>query len=130
MGISTRATFAVTLLLGLGAAGATEDSFEANYAKAQANAATAQGAAYDAVLAAAYEAMPDFRRRLEACLRDNPGPHAVHGYFEFYTEKSFGVFLEPKDEFTFCLGPALASPSVPPPPSTPYLNPFTFTTSP
>ena len=130
MRISSKATILLVLLVGLGAVNASVDSFEANYAKAKANAQTKNGAIYDAALGAAYEAMPDFKPKVEACLRQSPGPHAVRGYLLFLSEKNFGVFLEPKDEFAFCLSKALASPSVPPPPSVPYLNPFTFTVQP
>lgn len=130
MQITTPAAIALALLLGFGTAGAAEESFEANYAKANANAATLAGAIYDAALGASYEAMPDFKPKVDACLQESPAPHVVRGYFLFQTKQSFGVFLEPKDDFTLCLSKALASASLPPPPSAPYLNPFTFTLQP
>lgn len=114
------------LCLGLGSVNAAEDSFETNFDKAEANARTTQGAAYDALLARTYEAMPEFSTKVEVCLRANPGPHDVRGYFRFISKVDFEVVLEPRDAFSACLSQALASPSLPPPPSVPYLNPFTF----
>jgi hypothetical protein len=124
---SSRAAVIVTLLLGFGAVSASDDAFEANFAKAKANAATKEGAAYDAALSAAYEAMPDFRSRMEDCMLDSPAPHDLHGYLLFSSKKDFSVVLRPQDEFSDCVTQALASPSVPEPPTVPYLNPFVFT---
>ena len=84
---------------------------------------------FAAPLSPGVDRLADFRARLSRCLDANPGPHSVRGYFYFF-EGRFQVVLEPEDDFTFCLSPALASPSLPEPPSTPYLNPFTFTFQP
>lgn len=124
---SHRAAVIVALLLGFGAVSASEDSFETNYAKAKANAATKEGAAYDAALGAAYEATPEFRGKVEECLLASPMPHDVHGYFQFTSKTEFTVVLEPKDTFSDCLSRAMLGQSVPAPPRVPYLNPFTFT---
>ena len=111
-------------------AATTVDSFETTYAKAQANALTERGAAYDTELGTAFENMPEFRAKVTNCLEANPGPHSVRGYFLFLSPKDFQVVLEPRDSFSFCLSQALASPSLPAPPEVPYLNPFTFSTQP
>ena len=121
-------TAALAIFALAGSTAASSGTFENNFAKAQANALTAPGAAYDKALQTAFEGMPEFAQKLADCLRDNPGSHDVRGYFLFFSPKDFQVVLEPRDEFTFCLSPALASPSLPVPPSVPYLNPFTFTT--
>ena len=111
-------------------AATTVDSFETKYAKAQANALTERGAAYDRELGTAYESMPEFRAKVTSCLEASPGPHSVRGYILFLSPKDFQVVLEPRDSFSSCLSQALASPSVPAPPEVPYLNPFTFSTQP
>lgn len=121
-------TLCLAICSGVAFATGSNDTFETNFAKAQANARTERGEAYDKALRAAYEDMPDFKHRVTRCLESNPGHHTVRGYFLFLSEKGFLVALDPRDSFSDCLSQALASPSVPAPPSVPYLNPFTFTT--
>jgi hypothetical protein len=107
-----------------------DEAFDANYATANGNAATEQGAAFDAALSAAIEQAPGVAPQITQCLKDNPGPHAVHGYFLFTSAATYRVFLEPESAFSACLSRALENRIVPVPPELPYFNPFAFSVQP
>lgn len=115
------------LLFGIASAASGADtSFEANFAAAEANANTDQGALYDVALANALET-DQVKAAIGVCLKANPGPQAVHGYFQFSSATAYSVVLMPASGFSQCLAKSLEGHAVPAPPRLPYLNPFTFT---
>lgn len=123
------AATSVMLLAITSAASGAAPGFEANFAAAEANANTDQGALYDVALANALET-DEVRAGIDACLLANPGAQAVHGYFEIRSTTAYSVVLMPAGAFSNCLAKALEGHAVPAPPKLPYLNPFTFTLPP
>jgi hypothetical protein len=113
----------VCLVLG---ACAKQASFEENYAKAKANASAGAGATYDQALGNYMSNLPGYMLSMQGCVLNNPSQAAVHGYLEFESATAYKVVLEPKGGLATCITTVLENRTPPPPPSTPYLNPFEF----
>lgn len=119
---------ALCLLAGI--AVAADSSFTQNEMIAKSNLQTREGAAYDRSLGLALQARPEFEPNMTRCLEAHPGKQAVHGYFHFASSVTYRVVLQPRSQFSDCLANALEGFSVPPPPSVPYFNSFTFSVAP
>ncbi len=100
--------------------------FESRYREAQAHLSTAEGTTYDGVLAHEFE-NPLMRASVDACVQNNPGAPALHGYFEFLAPTAYQVELRPVGPFATCMERALEDRHLPEPPRLPYRNPFTIT---
>lgn len=117
------AWMSLSLPLGLHAQSAT---FEQQYAKAKANAATEAGAAYDNQLSAVTQSYPDFLSSMRDCVSKNPSRSTLHGYYDFASASHYRVVLRPESPFANCVSAVLENRQLPSPPRTPYLNPFDF----
>lgn len=106
-----------------------QQSFEAQYQTAQANAASGAGAVYDNALGAALR-VPGSPLALRECVINNPGQNSVHGYFEIKSSTDYAVVLQPKGGLADCIASHLEHHTVPEPPQSPYLNPFEFSVTP
>ena len=121
----------ITALLSLsGLAFAQGDTFSQAEASAKKNLMTSEGAAYDRALGQTLQASPEFEPRMNKCLAAHPGPQEVHGYFHFTSATAYQVELQPASSFSDCVASALEGFLVPPPPTIPYFNHFTFTVVP
>lgn len=120
---------AMALCLFSSAASCSGNAFEANFTAAQENAKTKTGAAYDMALGNGLQS-PDVQAQISKCLKDNPGPQAVRGFFQFSTPSRYRLMLRPESRFSRCLSRAMEGHRVPAPPRLPYLNPFNFTSQP
>jgi hypothetical protein len=105
------------------------DDFAASYAQAEANARTEAGGQFDFLLGASLQ-NDVVMTAVTECVRLNPGPQDVRGYFQFRSATEYEVVLAPGSAFATCLASALEGRAVPAPPSVPYLNPFTFSFDP
>ena len=105
----------------------TPERFASQLALAEKNVQMEAGAAYDRLLGTTIEQLPDFRPKIDQCLKANPGAQSVKGYFEFRAGLPYRLVLAPKSPFSDCLANAIEGRVVPAPPSLPYVNPFSFT---
>lgn len=119
----------MTLSLIGASATAAPKPFEAKLAIARANASSATGAEFDRQLGIAL-VTKQAQAQMSKCLKDNPGPHSVRGYFEFTTAAHFHLILQPNDRFSHCLVHATEGHATPKPPRLPYLNPYEFSSTP
>jgi hypothetical protein len=99
-------------------------SFEDNYAKAKANAASGAGLAYDQQLGIYMQGLPDVMPGMKSCATNHGGATALHGYFAFQSATAYKVVLQPKNAFSDCISTVLENRHLPAPPTTPYLDPF------
>jgi hypothetical protein len=99
-------------------------TFEDNYAKAKANAASGAGLAYDQQLGNYLQGLSDVMPGMKQCATHPGGATSLHGYFEFQSAAAYRVVLQPKGAFSDCISAVLENRHVPAPPSTPYLDPF------
>ena len=120
---------AMTLSLVGAAAAATPTPFEAKLAIARVNASSKAGADFDRKLGVAL-VTKQAQAQMSQCLKDNPGPHSVRGYFEFTTATQFHLIVQPDDRFSHCLVRTTEGHATPKPPRLPYLNPFSFSSTP
>jgi hypothetical protein len=118
---------ALALTLASFGALAAADHYAAEKAQAEANLRTESGMRYDRELSSYFAAQPQFTDKISVCLRQNPGPQAVRGYFRFEAGGGYRVVLRPASRFATCLESAMAGGTPPAPPSRPYLNDFNFT---
>lgn len=132
--MKTTATLAVALALSLAAplatGAATAEGFSTKYARAKKNIVPPPGARFDQTLGIAMARNAEVKAAMAACLKQYPGPQAVHGYFEFISTTEYRVVLQPASPFATCFEKALQGRRVPLPPSLPYVNPFDFATAP
>jgi hypothetical protein len=115
------------LLFGMGVPlclSAKTATFEDNYTKAKANAASGAGLAYDQQLGTYLQGLPDIMQGMKSCAANSGGATSVHGYFEFQSATAYKVVLQPKNAFSDCIATALENRHLPAPPTTPYLDPF------
>ena len=103
--------------------------FESRYREAQAHLSTAEGTVFDGALAHEFDSLL-VRASVDACVKNNPGAPALHGYFEFLAPTAYQVELRPAGPFAACMERALEDRHLPEPPRLPYRNPFTITPSP
>lgn len=109
---------------------AADKVFEGEYARAQKNAGSKAGIAYDNALGASMERAPGFKEAFNKCIKRHPGKQTVRGYFKFTTASSYRVSLQPKSAFSACVTKALEGRLLPAPPHLPYFNPFHVVPSP
>lgn len=128
--MNNRRYVVAALCLTAGIAVAADGTFSQNETAARSNLQTQEGATYDRALGLALQASPEFEPNMTKCLEAHPGPQSVHGYFHFTTPTAYQVVLQPSSEFADCLASALEGFAVPPPPSVPYFNSFTFSAEP
>ena len=129
MSIARSIVLAITLsLIGAGAV-AAPTPFEAKLAIARTNASSKSGAEFDRKLGTAL-VTKQAQAQMSQCLKDNPGPHSVRGYFEFTTATRFRLIVQPDDRFSRCLVRTTEGHAAPKPPRLPYLNPFSFSSTP
>ncbi len=108
------------------AALASSEDFSADLAKAKTTAGTSQGSEYDRRLGAYFMSLPGTEAGMSKCLRDNPGPQRVEGFFRFAETGSYHLELAPRSKFSKCLEALYEGHNPPSPPSLPYLIPFSF----
>lgn len=120
---------AMTLSLIGAAAVAAPTSFEAKLATARINASSKSGAEFDRKLGVAL-VTKQAQAQMSQCLKDNPGAHSLRGYFEFTTAMHFHLIVQPDDRFSQCLVRTIEGHVTPTPPRLPYLNPFSFISTP
>jgi hypothetical protein len=117
----------VCALLGIGLPfylSAKTVSFDDDYAKAKANAASGAGQAYDQQLGNYIQGLPDVMPGMKSCATNHGGATALHGYFAFQSATAYKVVLQPKNGFSDCIATVLENRHLPAPPTTPYLDPF------
>ncbi|CAN5234131.1 hypothetical protein BH11PSE14_BH11PSE14_14810 [soil metagenome] len=120
---------ALSVVASTAGAAMSDAAFEAHFLEAQANRGTAEGTAFDGVLAQTFDTLL-VRASIDACLRDNPGKQAVHGYFDFVAPQAYQLELRPAGPFAACMERALENRHLPEPPRLPYRNEFRFTHDP
>lgn len=128
--MSARNCLIAALCFSAGIGVAADSTFSQNEITAKSNLQTREGAAYDRALGLALQASPEFEPNMTKCLEAHPGKQVVHGYFYFTSAVAYQVVLQPHSEFSDCLAGALEGFAVPPPPSIPYFNSFTFSMDP
>ena len=101
-------------------------TFEENYETAKENAVTKSGRDYDAAVGAAVQGLPGFMLAQRDCVVKNPGETSLHGYLVIKSGTEYSVVLEPKGALADCIQATMANRTLPPPPATPYLNPYEF----
>lgn len=117
---------AMFLLLGTASALAIQDQFDTEFQAAVANAKTEEGGFYDRMLGDYMMSQLGIEEGMSKCLRDNPGPQSVRGFFRFDKTGAYTLDLRPASEFASCLSAVWEGYEPPQPPTLPYLNYFTF----
>jgi hypothetical protein len=101
--------------------------FESDYRLAKQMTSSQGGGAYDRQLGMYYQSLPGWERDMTKCLKQNPGPQKVYGFFRFEDDGTYKLELKPNSKFANCLANVHMGRKPPRPPRLPYLNAFDFT---